>query len=310
MWKAMVAPRATANAQEANLRVKPYTIGSVTSKDGTVIGYRQMGHGPGLILVHGGMQAAQNFMRLGLALADAFTIYIPDRRGRGLSSGPYRENYGIERECEDIQALIDKTGAHNVFGLSAGALISLQAALKSPDIHKLAIYEPPLPVPGTDPTAWLPRFDREVAQGNLAAAMITVMRGTDESPILDHVPRFLLTPLLGLALNADAKRVQGGDVPLKDLIPTMHFDAKAVNDTKGTLESFKGVRAEVLLLGGSKSPQYLHTALDALSGILPNAKRVELSGVGHLAADNSGKPELVASELRRLFTERPKNIDR
>jgi pimeloyl-ACP methyl ester carboxylesterase len=88
-----------------------YTIGSVTSKDGTTIGYRQLGSGPGIILLHGAASASllhgaasasllhgaasasQHFMKLGVALSDAFTVYIPDRRGRGLS-GPFGDNYG------------------------------------------------------------------------------------------------------------------------------------------------------------------------------------------------------------------------
>jgi pimeloyl-ACP methyl ester carboxylesterase len=70
-----------------------YTIGSVTSKDGTTIGYRQLGSGPGIILLHGAASASQHFMKLGVALSDAFTVYISDRRGRG-SSGPFGDNYG------------------------------------------------------------------------------------------------------------------------------------------------------------------------------------------------------------------------
>lgn len=130
-----------------------YTIGSVTSKDGTKIGYRQLGDGPGLILVHGGMQASQNFMKLAAALADTFTVYVPDRRGRGLS-GPYSDHHTIQNAVDDIQALLDKTGAHYVFGLSAGAVISLHAALMLPDIHKLALYEPPLPINGAASSDW------------------------------------------------------------------------------------------------------------------------------------------------------------
>lgn len=68
------------------------------------------------------------------------------------------------------------------------------------------------------------------------------------------------------------------------------------------MDSFKGVPAEVLLLGGSKSPRYLEKTLDGLGNVLPNARRVEFPGLGHLAADNTGKPELVAQELRRFFT--------
>ena len=273
-----------------------FTTDSVTSADGTTIGYRRLGDGPGVVLVHGGMQAAQNFMKLGAALSDAFTVYVPDRRGRGLS-GPFGENYGIKKECDDIQALLRKTGAQNLFGLSAGAIISLQSALTLPEIHKVALYEPPL----SHDAACVPRYDQESARGKLAAAMITLMKGTGDSSLVRAMPRFVLVPLMGLAIKAEAKSVKHGDTPVRDLIPTMHFDAQLVFEIEGALESFKAVPAEVLLLGGSKSARYLSRALDALGGVLPHAKRVQFPGVGHLAADNRGQPELVATELRRFF---------
>ena len=92
-----------------------YTKNIVTSKDGTNIGYRQMGSGPGIILLHGGISSSQYFMKLGSALSDEFTVYIPDRRGRGLS-GPFGNNYGLQREVEDLEAILKKTGAHYLFG--------------------------------------------------------------------------------------------------------------------------------------------------------------------------------------------------
>ena len=63
-----------------------YIIGSVTSKDRTIISYRQIGHGPGLMVLHGIMESAQSHMQLAEALADSFTVYLPDRRGRGLGA--------------------------------------------------------------------------------------------------------------------------------------------------------------------------------------------------------------------------------
>src|SRR5215468_4744406 len=99
------------------------TTGSVISADGTTIGYRQYGHGPGLILVHGGMQASQNFTRLAEALADSFTVYVPDRRGRGMS-GPHGEHYNLSKEVEDMAAIIEQTDTHNIFGLSSGAIVA------------------------------------------------------------------------------------------------------------------------------------------------------------------------------------------
>jgi len=84
------------------------TTGSVTSADGTTIGYRQYGHGPGIVLVQGGMGSAPNFMQLAEALSRAFTVYVPDRRGRGLS-GPYGNDYSIQKDVEDVDALLTKT---------------------------------------------------------------------------------------------------------------------------------------------------------------------------------------------------------
>ena len=86
------------------------TTGSFLSGDGTRIGYRQMGKGPGLVLLHGALQSSRSFTSLGAALSDAFTIYIPDRRGRGLS-GPFTDNHSMRTETEDLEALLDKTGS-------------------------------------------------------------------------------------------------------------------------------------------------------------------------------------------------------
>jgi pimeloyl-ACP methyl ester carboxylesterase len=160
----------------ANRTPTSYNTASVTSQDGTRVGYRQLGRGPGLILLHGGMMAAQGFMQLAAALAERFCLIVPDRRGRG-SSGPWGDRYGIAREREDVEALIAQTGAPYVFGLSSGAIIALEAALALPEIRRVAAYEPPYST-GRDNAAWSLRFDREVAAGQLGAAMLTVMKGT------------------------------------------------------------------------------------------------------------------------------------
>lgn len=278
-----------------------FTTGFVTSPDGTAIGYRQFGRdrAPGIILVHGSMMTSQNFTKLAVALSGDFTVYVLDRRGRA-TSGPFGRDYGIRKECEDIGALIGATGARCVFGLSSGAIVSLYAALTLP-IHKLALYEPPLMFAGSSHNGWVPRYEREVAEGKLASAFVTLIKGTGDSPILAYLPRFLLVPLFHVAIAADAKDSREGHVSLRALIATMHFDAQLVAETEGALGSFSAVRADVLLLAGGKSAPYLRHAVEALSKVLPNAKRVDLPAVGHLAADNGGKPELVAKELRGFF---------
>jgi pimeloyl-ACP methyl ester carboxylesterase len=278
------------------------TTGSVTSKDGTTIGYRQLGHGPGVVLLHGAMSSAHNHIQLAEALADTFTVYVPDRRGL---SGPYSEDYSIQKDVEDMDALLTKTGAHNVFGLSSGAIILLQAALTLPTIHKAAIFEPPLFMNDSVPTAVLTRFDKEIAQDKVAAALITGMKGAQMGPpIFNVMPRWLLELLTSMLMASEDKKAKGDDVPMRALAPTLHYDFQLVVEMSGKLESFRAIRAGVLLLGGSKSPAFLKAALDTLEKVFPHAKRVELPGLNHAASwntDRGGQPERVAQELRRFF---------
>jgi pimeloyl-ACP methyl ester carboxylesterase len=297
----------SANKQPAATAGEPYTTGSITSHDGTSISYRQLGHGPGVVMLHGAMETAQSHMQLAAALADAFTVYLPDRRGHGVS-GPYGAGYSIQKEVEDLDALLSKAGAHAVFGVSAGGLICLQAALTLPAIHKVALYEPALNVNGSVSTAFLTRYDREMAQGKVAAALVTGMIGAQMGPpIFNAMPRWLLESLTSMAMAQEEKKAKAGDVTMRMLAPTLHYDFQLVAEMAETLESFRAVRAEVLLLGGSKSPAYLKIALDALEKVLPHVQRIEFPGLNHggssdaSSTNRGGKPEEVAHALRRFF---------
>jgi pimeloyl-ACP methyl ester carboxylesterase len=284
-----------------------YVTGSVTSKDGTSISYRRLGHGPGVVMLHGSMESSQSHMQLAQALADAFTVYLPDRRGHNLP-GPFRKDYRMQKEVEDVDALLTQTGTHNVFGVSAGGIICLQAGLTLPAVHKVALYEPALIVNGSISTAFLPRYNREITQGKVAAALVTAMQGGQLGPaIFNVIPRPLLEFLTARAMQSENKTAGPGDVTMRMLAPTLHYDFELIVEMAETLETFKAVRAEVLLLGGSKSPAWLKGALDALMTVLPHAQRVEFAGLDHggssdLSATNrGGQPAVVAQELRRFF---------
>ena len=275
--------------------------GSIISTDGATIGYRQLGHGPGIVVLHGAASTGYHHMQLAKALAGTFTIYLVDR-GRGLSS-PFGKNYSVQTEVENLNAVLNKTGAHNVFGVSSGAIIALQAALSLPSILKVAIYEPPLLI--QDPAAVLAQFDREMAQGNLAAAMVIVMKAAQMGPpVFNYIPNWLLEQLTMMMMAGEEKNPQGEYLTMRVLAPTLHDDSQLVAEMSGKQGNFKSIRAEILLLGGSKSPAYLKAGLDDLEVILPQAKRVEFPGLGHAASWNSdrgGRPEPVAKELRRFF---------
>lgn len=300
--------KANAKTQWTVAAPEHFMTSSVVSKDGTTIGYYQIGHGPGIVFVQGAMGTARNFMQLAEALADTFTVYLPDRRGRGLSDLPYSQDYSIRKDVEDLDALLAKTVAHYLFGLSAGAVIALQAALSLSTVQKAAIYEPPLFVNGA-PTALLMRYEKEMAQGKVAAALITAMQATQMGPaIFNLMPHWLLELLTNKAMESEDKQAKSGEVTMRMLAPTLRYDFQVVTEMSGALESFKAMRPEVLLLGGSQSPAFLKADLDALEKILPHVTRFEFPKVGHSAAWNydkqrnpSGQPEVVALELKRFF---------
>ena len=140
------------------------------------------------MLIHGGMNAAQDLGDLASLLSDAFTVYVPDRRGRGMS-GPFGPDHTIAKEVQDVRALLDHTGSRFVFGLSAGAVVALEAAAELPQISRLAVYEPPLTASADGASwNWIARYDREVAAGKLGAALVTVAAGTGDASIVTRNP--------------------------------------------------------------------------------------------------------------------------
>ena len=277
--------------------------GFATSKDGTTIGYRQVGQGPCLLILHGSMSTGYNHIQLAESLADDFTVYLPDRRGRGLS-GPYGHDHTIRRDIQDLDALLSKTGVRDVFGVSIGAIICLQAALDLPAIRRVAIYEPPLLI--KDPAGLLKRFDAEMARGNTAAALVTAMRGTQMGPgIFNLLPRWLLELMTRQMISGMEKSGTGNYESFGALAPTLHYESQVYVDMEGKLDTFKTIGNEVLLLGGIRSASHFKAGLDVLASILPKATRVELPAVGHSASWNTdvgGKPKVVAAELRSFFS--------
>jgi pimeloyl-ACP methyl ester carboxylesterase len=221
-------------------------------------------------------------------------------------SGGYGDDYSVQQEVEDLDALLTESDAHRVFGVSSGAIIALQAALAVPSIHQVAVFEPPLPINGSLSTTALTRLDRELAEGNIAAALVTGMKAAQMGPpIFNALPRWLLELLTKLMMAGEARNASADAVSFRALAPTLHYDFQLVAESERTLDSFRAIRAELLLLGGSKSPTYLRVAVDALAKVRPDAKRIEFPGANHGASGNSnrgGQPARVAQELRAFFT--------
>ncbi len=280
------------------------TTGAVRSSDGTVIGFRRIGSGPGVIVVHGAMESSQSHIQLAEALAGSFSVYLVDRRGRGLS-GPFSSDHSLAREVEDVLAVAEATGARNLFGVSSGGVVALQAALSLPSIARVALYEPALV---DDPAAMarrLDRYEREIASGKVAAALVTAMKVSEMGPrIFNLIPSGLMTRMTASMLAKEDRSAVPGAVTMRTLAPTLHYDFADILEASARVDDFAGIRSDLLLLGGSKSPAYLRRALDRLERILPAARRVEFRGLGHGGSGDSdwgGKPAVVAAELARFF---------
>jgi pimeloyl-ACP methyl ester carboxylesterase len=142
----------------------------VASADGTRIAYRSWGSGDPIVFVHGSATSGADWLLVLPLLRDRFTIVVMDRRGRGESGdGP---DYAMEREAEDILAVLEATGSEMLVGHSYGAMCSIKAAERTDRLLRLVIYEPPIAIgeQGLRP------LDELIASGDRAAALETFLR--------------------------------------------------------------------------------------------------------------------------------------
>jgi pimeloyl-ACP methyl ester carboxylesterase len=246
-------------------------VGEVRSADGTAIGFRRAGVGPAVVLLHGAGQSSVNLVRLATALSLAFTVLRPQsaRPGR---SGPHGDFRGLGTELEDFSALLDACGATRMLGLSAGAVIAVEAALARPDVIRQARYEPPLTFGGVVHGDWAPAYERQLAAGRPGAALVTVLKATaDRTSPVRWIPR---RPL-GAALDFAVRRTAGRPRPTARCRPAS-ASHRGVRRPGGQRRgrAAGAVRGAVVrgpaALDGSRSARNLTASLDGLSRVLPH----------------------------------------
>ncbi|ETA71103.1 alpha/beta fold hydrolase [Actinospica robiniae] len=290
------------------MTVSAPTIGHAVSADGTRIGFEQFGSGPALVLVQGTMGTAYNFRELAEALADTYTVVVPDRRGRGLSPHAFSAAYTVDDDVRDLDAVLAATGARHVFGLSSGGDILLKAARSLPRIEKIALYEPAI-LPGGIPRKGAERFDAYSKADDLRGMLTTGMKLAEFGPALMRaMPDWVVKAAIGWIMKQEAKSGSDQYASMADLARAFRYDFVVVASMDGSIPTFKDITQPVLLLGGSKSPGYLGQALRALEKVLPGVRRVELAGLDHGAAWNIdrqrnklGNPNAVAERLKEFF---------
>ncbi|MCK9364761.1 MAG: alpha/beta hydrolase [Syntrophales bacterium] len=252
----------------------------VTSKDGTQIAYERRGEGPPLVLVHGAAADHSRWKSLLPALKKYFTVYAVDRRGRG-QSGDVRA-YAIEREYEDVVAVVDSIPAPvNLLGHSYGAICSLEASLRTSNIRKLILYEPPIPID---------------LKKNISASIISRMKaclhvGKREEALLLFLQEIVRIPqkeidILRLLPNWSFRVATAHTIPREEACAKAYVLAP---------QRFSHMETHTLLLLGGDSPSSFKDAIEALKISVPNSRIATMHRQGHAAMETA--PELFLEEV-------------
>ncbi|MDA2814747.1 alpha/beta fold hydrolase [Nocardiopsis sp. RSe5-2] len=247
------------------------------SADGTSIGYQRLSdEGPALVLVGGGLDDGTENRPLGEHLAENFAVVNYRRRGRG-DSGDGRP-YAIDREVEDLAAVIDAAGGRaHVFGASTGGALALEAAAAGLAVDRIAVHEVPYQVDTSMIAAWRAyrvELDAALDAGDRDQALRLFMRlagSTDEA-----------------IAGAEAAPVWPA---LRALAPTLRYDAACLGDGPPPEDRLARVRQPVLLTTGiavdppmaGLPADFFAAAADAAASALPNARRDTLPVEGHVA---------------------------
>jgi pimeloyl-ACP methyl ester carboxylesterase len=260
----------------------------VPSQDGTLIGAHVGGSGPPLLLVHGATADHSTTWRIvGPMFEQRFTVYRMDRRGR--SSSGDADSYSVEREFEDVAAVVETIG-EPVFavGHSYGAQVILGALPSTPLIRKFVHYEGGIPAVYPTPVVIIDRVQKFIDEGNRQAALVT-----------------LFHDLLGM--DVDEFRAATGEEAWSARLRNVHTlprELRGENDFDITAveHELRKVEIPILLLIGGDSPKELVAPSERLAAILPNSRIEAIAGESHAAM--VGSPTVFVEVINRFFDER------
>ena len=271
----------------------------VTSADGTPVEYLSAGSGPPVIVVPGALAVASDLTALAALLAQRHTVHVVQRRGRG-GSGPQGERYGIERECEDVEAVRARTGARLIFGHSFGGLVALRAACGSTAFDAVAVYEPGVSVSGSIPVDWIDRARQEVAAGADLEAFITFVSGVNPEQT-GRLPRWLLRLILRRAIPPAELRQNLA------LMPQAISEHAVVGQLDGRFADYREVAAATLIMRGKgRGTSRQAVALTRLAATIPRAETVTFPKLGHFAPER--QPDAIARSVLGFFTDYPERL--
>ncbi|GLV59990.1 alpha/beta hydrolase [Dictyobacter sp. S3.2.2.5] len=255
-------------------------MGTVYSKDGTAIAFDRSGEGTPLILVDGAM-CYRGFGPMGdlvPKLAPHFTVFSYDRRGRGESGDTLP--YAVEREIEDLDALIQEAGGSAfVYGISSGAALSLAATASGLVIKKLALYEPPF------------NLD-EGTRAQSLASLAQLRRLSAEDRRGEMVEAFMTQ--VGLPAEAISQMRNAPSWPMMEaLAPTLAYDLTILGDGSLPRGRASSISIPTLVMAGGAGWPWMLDSTQELASAIPNAQYRVLEGQTHEVAADAIAPALI-----------------
>jgi hypothetical protein len=264
----------------------------VTSKDGTSIAYDRLGSGPAVILVGGGLDDGSENAPLVPELARWFTVYNYARRGRGDSGDTLP--YALEREIEDLDALIAEAGGSaHLYGVSSGGALALEATAAGTAADRIAVYEVPYCLAGDmlqRSRDFLERLGPVLAEERRGDALELFMRFAGSSE--EEIAEARSSPWWP-GLEAIAHTLAYDAACMDDYRPPT---ARLASIEQPVLVATGGVRPDARVGMGGLPPDFFEQAADAIAASVPRAERANLEGQGHVA-----DPKAVGPVLERFF---------
>ncbi|MEU8358208.1 alpha/beta hydrolase [Nonomuraea sp. NPDC048882] len=275
-----------------SIQTPPAHQNTVSSADGTPIGYQTMGTGPDLIVLGGALRTSEDYLPLASALARSFTVHLVERRGRG-ASGPQGPQYDLGKEVEDLLAVQAKTGARLAFGHSYGGLVILETARSSQVFDRIVVYEPGVPVVPV-PTGWMSPYRERLAAGDPYGAFVHFIRGSGGAPaFMTKLPYWYLRFALRIGFRGPSWQ------RMRPLLQANVAEHEQIAAQQGRLAEFAAVNASVLLLCGSRTARAGRAEFEALRDTLANATLETLNGLNHFGPH--GKTAPVVAERAMTF---------
>ncbi|HET6393927.1 MAG TPA: alpha/beta hydrolase [Blastococcus sp.] len=242
------------------------SFATTPSADGTEIGYFRRGSGPPLVITHGSMGTSEQWIPATEHLAEHFTCFVHDRRGRGLSGDT--GDYDLSSEVADIAAVMEVAGAGaHLLGHSYGALCALAYAQREGLDGTLLLFEPPLAVDGPVAGDRLPGYRELIAAGELERAV-------------EHgLVHFVRIPAAEIPLIRQTPLWPG----LVELSPTWVRELEQIDGLGADLGHYASISADTHLIAGTATTPFLRTSARTLADVIPGAGLTELAGLDHFA---------------------------